>query len=104
LQRAYPWWRKYIVFLSGRELVISLAYRCRNHQCREARRGRMHTSHTAARLTLRGSSFALEVIAQIGYWRFWQRWTLNALNWTDTVCQPCTHAWLNPAQGKAVAL
>jgi predicted nucleic acid-binding Zn finger protein len=36
--------------------------------------------------------------------RFWQRWTLNALNWTDTVCQSCTHAWLNPSQGKAVAL
>jgi hypothetical protein len=80
LQRAYPWWRKYIVFLSGRELVISIAYRCRNRQCRDARRGRMHTSRTAERLTLRGSSFALEVIAQIGYWRFWQRWTVAQIH------------------------
>jgi len=35
--------------------------------------------------------------------RFWIRWTLNALNWPE-VCQPCVHAWLNPSQGKAVAL
>ena len=80
LQRAYPWWRKYIVFLSGRELVISLAYRCRNRRCRDARRGRMHTSRAAERLTLRGSSFALELIAQIGYWRFWQRWTVAQIH------------------------
>src|SRR5262247_2802535 len=32
--------------------------------------------------------------------RFWQRWTLNALNWTDLVCQPCVHTWLNPPQRK----
>jgi len=28
-------------------------------------------------LTVRGSSFALEVIVQIGYWRFWQRWSVT---------------------------
>lgn len=36
--------------------------------------------------------------------RFWQNWTLNALNWSDLVCQPCVHAWLNPAQGKEASL
>jgi hypothetical protein len=29
--------------------------------------------------------------------RFWQNWTLNALNWSDLVCQPCVHAWTHPA-------
>jgi hypothetical protein len=34
--------------------------------------------------------------------RFWQRWTLNALNWSDLVCQPCVHAWTHP-DGKEVS-
>ena len=80
LKRAYPWWRKYVVFLHGRELVNSIAYRCTNPTCREARQGRVHTSLLADRLTLRGSSFAVEVIAQIGYWRFWQRWTVAQIH------------------------
>src|SRR5713101_30912 len=80
LKRAYPWWRKYMVFLRGRELVISVAYRCRNRRCRDARRGRIHTSRAAERLTVRGSSFALEVIVQIGYWRFWKRWTVAQIH------------------------
>lgn len=76
LKRAYPWWRKYVVFLTGRELVSSIGYRCANPHCRDVQRGRLHTSLAAERLTLRGSSFALEVIVQIGYWRFWKRWTV----------------------------
>ena len=40
----------------------------------------MHTSPAAERLTLRGSSFALEVIVQIGYWRFWKRWTITQIH------------------------
>jgi hypothetical protein len=31
-------------------------------------------------LTLRGSSFALEVIVQIGYGRFWKRWTVAQIH------------------------
>ena len=69
-----------MVFLRGRELVISVAYRCRNRRCRDARRGRIHTSRAAERLTVRGSSFALEVIVQIGYWRFWKRWTVAQIH------------------------
>lgn len=80
LKRAYPWWRKYVVFLRGRELVSSIGYRCPNPACLDAQRGRMHTSLAAERLTLRGSSFALEVIVQIGYWRFWNRWTVAQLH------------------------
>jgi hypothetical protein len=80
LKRAYPWWSKYVVFLQGRERVSSIAYRCANPRCREARRGRVHTSEAADRLTLRGSSFALEVSVQIGYWRFWQRWTVAQIH------------------------
>jgi hypothetical protein len=34
----------------------------------------------ARRLTVRGSSFALEVVAQIGYWRFWKRWTVAQIH------------------------
>jgi hypothetical protein len=29
--------------------------------------------------------------------RFWQNWTLNALNWSDLVCQGCVQNWLKPA-------
>jgi SWIM zinc finger len=28
--------------------------------------------------------------------RFWQHWTLNALNWSD-VCPQCVHTWIHPA-------
>jgi predicted nucleic acid-binding Zn finger protein len=28
--------------------------------------------------------------------RFWQNWTMNALNWTDIVCQACVQAWTQP--------
>jgi len=78
LKRCYPVWRKYIVFLSGRHLVISMGYRCPNPIC--AGRRRVYASPVAKRLTLRGSSFALEVIAQIGYWRFWKRWTVAQIH------------------------
>lgn len=67
LQRAYPWWRKYIVFLRGCYLVISIGYRCSNPNCCDAPYGRLHTSQAAEHLTVRGSSFALELIVQIGY-------------------------------------
>ena len=40
----------------------------------------MHTSPVADRLTLRGSSFAVEGIVQIGYWRFWKRWTVAQIH------------------------
>ena len=74
LKRCYSVWRKYIVFLEGRYLVVSLGYRCPNPKC--AWRDRVYASQAARRLTVRGNSFALEVIVQIGYWRFWKRWTV----------------------------
>jgi hypothetical protein len=74
LKRCYPLWRKYIVFLDGRYLVVSLGYRCPNPKC--AWRDRVYESQVARRLTVRGNSFALDVIVQIGYWRFWKRWTV----------------------------
>jgi hypothetical protein len=74
LKRCYPLWRKYIVFLDGRYLVVSLGYHCPNPKC--AWQDRVYESQEARRLTIRGSSFALEVIVQIGYWRFWKRWTV----------------------------
>jgi len=80
LTRAYPWWRKHVVFLSGRALVVSVGYHCTNPHCADAQEGRMHTSPAAERLTLRGSSFALQVIVQIGYWRFWKRWTITQIH------------------------
>ena len=29
--------------------------------------------------------------------RFWERWSMNALKWSDLVCQNCVHAWLTSA-------
>lgn len=80
LKRAYPLWRKYIVFLTGRYLVISVGFWCRNPKCPEAKRRRVFASQAAQALTVRGSSFALEVIVQIGYWRFWKRWTVTQIH------------------------
>lgn len=80
LKRAYPLWRKYIVFLKGRYHVISVGYQCRNPKCREAKRQRLFAWQEAQALTVRGSSFALEVIVQIGYWRFWKRWTVTEIH------------------------
>ena len=80
LKRAYPLWRKYMVFLKGRYQVISVGYWCRNPRCLEAKRKRAFASQEAKALTVRGSSFALEVIVQIGYWRFWKRWTVTQIH------------------------
>ena len=80
LKRAYPVWRKYIVFLQGRQLVISIGYWCRNPKCPVAKQEWKFTSRAARALTVRGSSFALEVIVQIGYWRFWKRWTVTQIH------------------------
>ena len=80
LKRAYPLWRKYVVCLSGRYLIVSVGYACRNPKCRYAKQKRMFASQAADRLTLRGSSFALEVIVQIGFWRFWRRWTVTQIH------------------------
>jgi len=84
LKRCYPIWRKYIVFLDGRYLVVSLGYRCPNPKC--AGQDRVYESQAARRLTVRGSSFALEVIVQIGYWRFWKRWTVAQIH--EMLTQP----------------
>jgi hypothetical protein len=78
LKRCYAVWRKYILFLDGRYLVISMGYRCPHPKC--AGRDRVYESQAARRLTVRGSSFALEVIVQIGYWRFWKRWTVAQIH------------------------
>jgi len=78
LKRCYPLWRKYVVFLDGRYLVVSLGYSCQNPKC--AWQNRVYESQAARRLTVRGSSFALEVIVQIGTWRFWKRWTVTQIH------------------------
>lgn len=80
LKRAYPLWRKYVVCLSGRYMVISVGYVCRNPNCRYANQKRLFASQVADALTLRGSSFALEVIVQIGFWRFWRHWTVTQIH------------------------
>ena len=60
-----------------------MGYSCPNPQC--AWRGRVYASPVARRLTVRGSSFALEVITQIGYWRFWKRWTVAQIHGRKSV-------------------
>ena len=78
LKRCYVAGRKYVVFLTGRSLVVNLGYRCPNARC--IWRSRVYTSQAARRLTVRGRSFALEVIVQVGYWRFWKRWTVGQIH------------------------
>ncbi len=78
LRHCYAVGRKYIVFLSGRYLVVSMGYRCPNPTC--AGRDRVYVSQAARGVTVRGSSFALAVIVQIGYWRFWRRWTVAQIH------------------------
>lgn len=78
LRRSHQLWQKYVVFLRGRYWVVNLAYRCPNPACPEPHR--VYASPEAQRLTVRGSSFALEVIVQIGYWRFWKRWTVAQIH------------------------
>lgn len=74
LRRRYAVGRKYLVFLSGRYFVVSMGYQCPNAPC--AWRNRVYVSQVVRRLTVRGSSFALEVIVRMGYWRFWRRGTV----------------------------
>jgi Transposase, Mutator family len=78
LKRCHQLWQKHIVFLRGREWVVNMAYRCPNPQCAEPEG--VYASQEARGLTVRGSSFALEVIVQIGYWRFWHRWTVTQIH------------------------
>ena len=78
LKRRYAVGRKYVVFLTGRSLVIHFGYHCPDPRC--AGHDQTYTSEAARRLTLRGSSFALEVIVRIGYWRFWKRWTVTQIH------------------------
>ena len=78
LKRLYAVGRKYVVLLTGRSLVINLGYHCPHPHC--TGHDQIYTSEAARRLTLRGSSFALEVIVQIGYWRFWRRWTVTQIH------------------------
>lgn len=78
LKRWYQLWQKHIVFLHGREGVVNMAYRCPNPRCAEPER--RYASQAARSLTVRGSSFAVEVIVQIGYWRFWHRWTVTQIH------------------------
>jgi hypothetical protein len=78
LKRCYPLWRKYVVFLDGRYLVVSMGYRCPHLKC--VGHKRIYASPAAQRLTVRGNSFALEVIVQIGYWRFWKRCTVTQIH------------------------
>ena len=40
----------------------------------------MFESQTARTLAVRGSSFAVELVVQIGYWRFWKRWTVTQIH------------------------
>ena len=69
-----------VVFLKGRELVISVGYWCRNVKCPNAKQKRMFESQTARTMAVRGSSFAVELVVQIGYWRFWKRWTVTQIH------------------------
>lgn len=78
LKRCYPLWRKYVVFLDGRYLVVSMGYQCPHRKCPGQQR--VFASQAARHLTVRGSSFALEVIVQIGFWRFWKRWTVTQIH------------------------
>jgi hypothetical protein len=57
----------------------------------------MHTASAADRVPLRGSSFALEVIVQMGYGRFWNRWTVAPIH---TVLTAERHLPISEREGR----
>jgi hypothetical protein len=70
-------WRKYVITLNGRWRIFSLGYSCSRATCTQA--NVIHRSPDAEQLSPKGSSFGFDLIAQVGWWRFWDHRTLDEL-------------------------
>lgn len=68
---------KVLTTLEGRFRVISRGYKCSRARCSNARV--MLVSPEPTQLSLRGLSFGFDVIAKIGWWRFWEHRTLDEI-------------------------
>jgi len=75
LYRRYTLWHKYLVTLEGRVHVFSFGYSCRRRRCSRV----IYRSMEAEQLSPKGYSFGFDVIAQIGWWRFWDHRTLDEI-------------------------
>jgi len=74
---------KVLTTLDGRFRLISRAYCCSRTDCPNA--DAMFVSCEPARLSLKGLSYGFDVIAQMGWWRFWEHRTLDEI-W-ERACQ-----------------
>jgi hypothetical protein len=77
LKRRYVLWDKYVITLDGRLHIYNLAYGCPEPTCAGAQR--IFASDEANRLSLKGSSFGVALIVQVGWWRFWQHKTIDEI-------------------------
>jgi hypothetical protein len=68
---------KFLITRQGRFRLIRLSYRCSRSRCPQARA--RFVSSEPAQLSLKGISFGLDVIIQIGWWRFWEHRTLDEI-------------------------
>lgn len=75
LRRRRTLWHKYLVTLNGRVHIFSLGYSCRRSRCSPV----IYRSVEAEQLSPKGSSFGFDLIAQIGWWRFWEHRTLDEM-------------------------
>lgn len=89
LERSHLLWRKELIFVRGREKVMSWAYRCPNDECPQGKAE--YSSAEAERLHLKYRRYSREVIIKIGYRRFWQYQTMYEL-----------HEWLTEELGIAI--
>jgi hypothetical protein len=77
LRRRCILWRKYVITLHGRCRVFSLGYSCSRSKCTQA--NTIHRSSEADQLSPKGSSFGFDLIALVGWWRFWDHRTLDEI-------------------------
>jgi len=75
LYRRCALWHKYLVTLEGRVHIFSFGYSCRRRRCSRV----IYRSREAEELSPKGYSFGFDVIAQIGWWRFWDHRTLDEI-------------------------
>jgi hypothetical protein len=78
LKRRYTLWDKYLVTLQGRVHVFSQGYICPCPSCPQA--GTLYRSAEAEQVALKGSSFGLDLLVQIGDWHFWEHQPLDELH------------------------
>lgn len=77
LCRRWTQWDKYVVTLEGRVHIFSLGYSCSRSRCSQAHL--IYRSIEAEQVSPKGHSFGLDLMVQIGWWRFWEHRTLDEI-------------------------